>query len=151
MGLHETIQTSGTGPSVEDVAVLAKRLLGSIVGVQTDRTKSIVSALSMTSARIDRLNDELNRSNADRLRLATELNDANTRCASAEAAHRDLLFKYAELARKVVESDDSAVGVNERIQAAIFTSEIALHAGESVDLTPSHTRNFIHLPATQPS
>jgi hypothetical protein len=145
MGHQETIPASGSGPSIEQVAALAKRLLGEIAGGQSDRTKTIVSALSITSKRISRLNDDLDRANADKLRLMTELNDANAQTLSAEAKYNALLAKYVDLAKRVIENDDQhQISVNERIEAAVYSNSIALEAGLFADIAPSHAQNFIN-------
>lgn len=142
MGLQENgIEKSG--PSVEDVSVLAQKLLGNIVGGQIDQTKSLVSALRAALERIDRLNEEINRANADRLRMVGTLNNANSRCAAIEEEYRKLHQKHVELVRRVVENENIGVSVNERIEAAIFSSEVSRAVGEDVDLMPSHVVNFM--------
>jgi len=141
MGLQENgIEKSA--PSIEDVSGLAQKLLGNIVGGQIDQIKSAVAALRAAHERIDRLNEEVSRANADRLRMVSALNNANSRCAAVEDEYQKLHQKYVELVRRVVENENLGVSVNERIEAAIFSSEVSRAVGEDVDLMPSHIVNF---------
>lgn len=150
MGFHDTVDPKDTSPAAEEVAVLAQRLLGVIVGQQTGNARKIVSALDVTSDRIERLNDEVTEANAERLRLMTELNDANARRAAVEDDYRKLLARYVALIRKVGETDGHGVSISERIEAAILSSDIGLSIGETVDLTPSHAGDFMGTTASRP-
>lgn len=150
MGFHETVDPQETQPAAEEVAALAQRLLGVIVGQQTGNARKIVSALDVTSDRIERLTNEINETNADRLRLMTELNDANARRATVEDDYQKLLARYVDLIRKVGDTDGHGVSISERIEAAILSSGIGLSIGKAVDLTPSHARDFMGTMASRP-
>lgn len=157
MDVTETGTERPQEPCGDNLAAMARHLLGSIAGETADPggvnlgLRSLSQRIDDLTSEIGRLTSEIDRTNADRLRLMTELNNATARCASIDAEYRELFTRHAELVRKMGDVDGHGIGVGERIDAALLVADVGHSIGTSFDLTPGHAGKFMELAASQPS